>query len=230
MINDLLKLIEGKPIEEQMKIVADKFIGETVFSTSFQFEDQVITDVIFSNNININIFTLDTGRHFEETLKTFNKTIKRYKKEINVFFPKKEEVEQLLTKKGPYSFYNSVENRKECCNIRKVEPLERALKGKKCWVTGLRLGQSNARTDVPLIEWDEKHQLYKFNPLLNWTLDEIKEYITKNNIPYNVLHDKGFPSIGCAPCTRAITEEEDIRAGRWWWENNTKKECGLHVK
>lgn len=230
MINDLLQLIEGKSIEEQIKAIADKFSGEIVFSTSFQFEDQVITDIIFSNDINVNIFTLDTGRHFEETYKTFNKTIKRYKKGIDVYFPKKESVEDMLTKKGPYSFYDSVENRKECCNIRKVEPLERALKDKKCWITGLRQGQSNARTEVPLIEWDEKYQLYKFNPVLNWTMEQIKEHITNNNVPYNVMHDKGFPSIGCAPCTRAIADGEDTRAGRWWWENNTKKECGLHVK
>ena len=230
MLNDLLTLIEGKNITEQINSIAEKFKGEIVFSSSFQFEDQVITDVIFSNNIDVEIFTLDTGRHFEETYKTLNKTIKRYKKEIKVYFPIKEEVEKLLTKKGPYSFYDSVENRKECCNIRKVEPLERALKGKKCWITGLRQGQSNSRTNIPLIEWNEKYQVYKFNPLLNWTLEQIKDYIKKNNVPYNVLQDKGFPSIGCAPCTRAITENEDIRAGRWWWENNSKKECGLHVK
>jgi len=230
MLSELQKLIEGKTIVEQLKILSQKFEGEIVFSTSFQYEDQVITDVIFSNDINIEIFTLDTGRHFEETYKTFNKTIKKYNKTIKVYFPLKESIEKLLEDKGPYSFYESVENRKECCNIRKVEPLERALKGKKCWVTGLRQGQSNSRTEMPLLEWDDKHQLYKFNPVLNWTLEEIKEHITKNYVPYNVLHDKGFPSIGCAPCTRAVNDGEDIRAGRWWWENNSKKECGLHVK
>lgn len=230
MIQELQNQLKGKNTVEQLKILAENFKGEIAFSTSFQFEDQVITDIIFSNDIDIEIFTLDTGRHFEETYKTYNQTISKYKKQIKAYFPNTDDVENLLQKKGPFSFYESVENRKECCNIRKVVPLERALKGKKCWITGLRAGQSNTRTDVVTLEWDEKYQLYKFNPLLNWTLEEVKAHISKNYVPYNVLHDKGFPSIGCAPCTRAIKEGEDIRAGRWWWESNSKKECGLHVK
>jgi len=190
----------------------------------------VITDIIFSNDINLKVFTLDTGRHFEETYKTFNKTIKRYKKNIKVYFPNQKAVETLLSQKGPYSFYKSIENRKECCQIRKVEPLKKALKGNKCWVTGLRKSQSNSRTNLPLIEWDDKHKILKFNPLLNWSIEEVKQHILENNVPYNILHDKGYPSIGCQPCTRAVRDGQDIRSGRWWWENNSKKECGLHVK
>ncbi len=229
-LQELLNKLENKSAIEQLKILSNEFEGKIVFSTSFQLEDQVITDMIFDNNINIEIFTLDTGRLFEETYKTFNKTIKRYKKNIKVYYPDAKDVEKLLTEKGPFSFYESVENRKECCNIRKVKPLQRALNNKLCWVTGLRAGQSDTRKDVPVVDWDEKYQLVKFNPLINWTLEQVRDYITQNNVPYNVMQDKGFPSIGCAPCTRAIEEGEDIRAGRWWWENNLKKECGLHVK
>jgi phosphoadenosine phosphosulfate reductase len=138
-------------------------------------------------------------------------------------------VENLVSSKGPNSFYESVENRKECCYIRKVEPLGRALKGKQCWITGIRSEQSANRHDMPMVEWDDQHQIIKVHPLLHWTLDEVKDFIRAHNISYNPLHDKGFVSIGCAPCTRAIRPGEDFRAGRWWWEDNTKKECGLHV-
>lgn len=229
-INELNKLLENKSEVEQLQILSSEFSGEIVFSTSFQFEDQIITDMIFSNDLPIEVFTLDTGRHFEETYKTLNKTTDFYKKQIKVYFPEYEQVEKLINEKGAFSFYESVENRIECCHIRKVVPLERALQGKKCWVTGLRREQSNARTEVQLLEWDEKHELIKFNPLINRTFEQVKEYIQKNNVPYNILQDKGFPSIGCAPCTRAIQAGEPIRAGRWWWEDNSKKECGLHVK
>jgi phosphoadenosine phosphosulfate reductase len=139
-------------------------------------------------------------------------------------------VEKLLSSKGPYSFYQSVENRKECCHIRKVIPLQRLLSGKKVWITGLRSEQSQNRESIAPAEWDEGYQLIKYNPLHNWTLEQVKEYIKQNNVPYNVLHDKGFVSIGCAPCTRAILPGEDFRAGRWWWEDNSKKECGLHAR
>jgi phosphoadenosine phosphosulfate reductase len=136
----------------------------------------------------------------------------------------------MVSTKGPLSFYESIENRKECCFIRKVEPLNRALKGAKIWVTGIRAEQSGNRHDMPRLEWDEAHQLFKFHPILNWTFEEVKQYVKSNGIPYNPLHDKGFVSIGCAPCTRAIQEGEDFRAGRWWWEDESKKECGLHAK
>ena len=145
-------------------------------------------------------------------------------------YPQTNELEKLVTTKGPNSFYESTDNRKECCYIRKVEPLKRALKGNHIWITGIRADQSGNRQDMPALEWDESNQIIKFHPILNWNLTEVKDYIHKNNIPYNSLHDKGFVSIGCAPCTRAIKDGEDFRAGRWWWEQNDKKECGLHSK
>ncbi|HKG08213.1 MAG TPA: phosphoadenylyl-sulfate reductase, partial [Pedobacter sp.] len=152
-----------------------------------------------------------------------------YKKEIKAYFPQAEAVQEMVNKKGPSSFYESVENRKECCYIRKIEPLKRALNGNKLWVTGIRSDQSANRHDMSNLEWDEGNQMVKFHPIFFWSLDEVKDYIKKNNIVYNTLHDKGFPSIGCAPCTRAVREGEDFRAGRWWWEDQSKKECGLHA-
>ncbi|MCF0052199.1 phosphoadenylyl-sulfate reductase [Dyadobacter sp. LJ53] len=222
--------IEGKSETESLAILADLFPGEVVFSTSLGYEDQVITDFILKNNLNITIFTLDTGRLFSETYMTLQKTNNRYDTKIKVYYPQTDSVETLVSTKGPLSFYDSVENRKECCFIRKVEPLNRALKGAKIWVTGIRAEQSGNRHDMPQLEWDEAHQLVKFHPILHWSFEEVKGYVKTNGIPYNPLHDKGFVSIGCAPCTRAIQEGEDFRAGRWWWEDESKKECGLHAK
>jgi len=175
------------------------------------------------------VFTLDTGRLFSETYSVLNATRERYKQNIEVFFPKHETVEKLVTEKGPISFYESLENRKECCFIRKVEPLNRALQGVECWITGLRAEHSENRKAMPIVELDESRGITKVHPLTNWSTEEVKAEIAKYNIPYNVLHDRGFVSIGCQPCTRAIREGEDFRAGRWWWENNDKKECGLHA-
>lgn len=222
--------IEGKSEIESLAILADLFPGEVVFSTSLGYEDQVISDLILKNNINIGIFTLDTGRLFAETYMTLQKTNNRYDTKIKVYYPQTDAVENMVSTKGPLSFYESIENRKECCFIRKVEPLNRALKGAKIWVTGIRAEQSGNRHDMPRLEWDEAHQLFKFHPILHWTFEEVKHYVKSNGIPYNPLHDKGFVSIGCAPCTRAIQEGEDFRAGRWWWEDESKKECGLHAK
>jgi phosphoadenosine phosphosulfate reductase len=230
LVDEILNKIDGKNPVQQLAFLSEKFKGKIAFSTSFGQEDQIITHFIFENNLPVEIFTLDTGRMFGETYKTFSKTIQKYKKEIKVYFPDKEKVEKLMTEKGPYSFYESVDNRKECCNIRKVIPLNRALKGKDCWITGLRASQSQERQKLSLLEFDENYNLLKFNPLLNWNIEDVKDFIFKNNIPYNVLHDKGFISIGCEPCTRAVKPGEDIRAGRWWWEDNSKKECGLHEK
>jgi phosphoadenosine phosphosulfate reductase len=179
-------------------------------------------------NLPIRVFTLDTGRLFPESYSVLNSTRERYNKEIEVYFPNNLNLEKMLSQKGPISFYESLENRKECCYLRKVEPLNRALKDVKCWITGLRSEHSENRKALPIIEWDEQRKLHKLNPLANWTLLEVKNEIKKHNIPYNTLHDKGFVSIGCQPCTRAIKENEDFRAGRWWWESNDKKECGLH--
>lgn len=228
-LNTILKLIDGKSAEEILKIISGLSSEKAVFSTSLSFEDQVITHMIFSGNLNIEVFTLDTGRLFAETYSVFNSTRDRYKKEIKTYYPKTESVEKLVSTKGPNSFYESVENRKECCFIRKVEPLKRALTGKTIWITGIRSEQSANRNGMEQVEWDETNQILKIHPLLNWTFEETKEYINKNNIPYNPLHDRGFVSIGCQPCTRAIKPGEDFRAGRWWWEDSTKKECGLHT-
>ena len=211
-----------------LKIVAEKFPDTTVFSSSLGQEDQVITDAIFKNNLPVKVFTLDTGRLFGEAYELLDRTTARYKKPVQVYFPEASDVEEFVATKGINSFYESVENRKSCCFIRKVKPLNRALQGAKVWITGLRAEQSSNRHDMPMIEWSEEKQLYKFNPLINWTYDQMMNYITKNNVPYNFLHDKGYISIGCAPCTRAIEPGEDARAGRWWWETS-QKECGLHT-
>jgi phosphoadenosine phosphosulfate reductase len=229
-MNNITELIKNKSPEEALAALANAFPGKVVFSTSMGYEDQVISHFIFANQLPIDVFTLDTGRLFNETYSVLNSTLERYKTTIKVMYPQTDAIEKLVSEKGPLSFYESFENRKECCFIRKVEPLKRALKGKEIWVTGIRADQSGNRNDMPLVEWDEANQIVKFHPILNWTLEEVNAYINKHNIPYNSLHDKGFVSIGCAPCTRAIKEGEDFRAGRWWWEQNDKKECGLHAK
>jgi phosphoadenosine phosphosulfate reductase len=214
-------------LEETLTFLAEEYKDQVVFSTSFGQEDQVITALIANSNASINIFTLDTGRLFQETYDVFHKTVKKYNKHIEVYFPETEAVQNLLNAKGPNSFYESVENRKECCFIRKVSPLTKALKENSVWITGLRAEQSENRNDLHLFEYDAKFEIIKFNPLLKWSLKEVEDYLEKNNVPQNALHKKGFVSIGCAPCTRAIAEGEDIRAGRWWWESS-HKECGLH--
>jgi phosphoadenosine phosphosulfate reductase len=227
--NTLSEKTKGFSIEETLVFLVKEHEGKVVFSTSFGQEDQVITALIAANNLPITIFTLDTGRLFQETYDVFHKTLKKYKKEIKVYFPEATAVEKLLETKGPNSFYDSVENRKECCFIRKVVPLTKALKGNEIWITGLRAEQSENRNNLDLFEYDAHFDIIKFNPLLKWTLAEVQKYIDDNNVTQNALHKQGFVSIGCAPCTRAITADEDIRAGRWWWESS-HKECGLHQK
>lgn len=214
---------------EALRKLTELFPGQVVFSTSLGYEDQVITDLIATNNVLVRFFTLDTGRMFAETYSVWNKTLSRYGITIETMYPKADAVERMMTDKGPYSMYESVENRKECCGIRKVEPLNRALVGQKVWITGIRAEQSANRHDMPRLEWDEAHGLFKFHPLLDWTFEQVKQYVKDHNVPYNPLHDRGFVSIGCQPCTRAIQPGEDFRAGRWWWEDNSRKECGLHV-
>jgi len=228
-LNEIKKLIDDKPVEESLLLLSEKFKDKIVFSTSLSLEDQVITDIIYSNDLPIRIFTIDTGRLFNETYSVLNKTNEFYDKKIQIYFPKNDSVESLVNEKGPFSFYGSVENRKECCFIRKVEPLNRALAGMQAWITGIRAEHSVTRQEMNKIEWDEIHRVFKFHPLLDWSTQKVKDYIKKHNVPYNLLHDKGFVSIGCSPCTRAVIEGEDFRAGRWWWEDNTKKECGLHA-
>ncbi|RYF85036.1 MAG: phosphoadenylyl-sulfate reductase [Chitinophagaceae bacterium] len=215
---------------EALAALVEAFPAQVTFSTSFSLEDQVITDIIHSNHLPVTIFTLDTGRLFPETYAVWNSTIEKYKQDIKVFYPKAELIEPFMQATGPNSFYASVENRKMCCNIRKVEPLQRALAGNKVWVTGMRAEHSAARHDLRPVEWDEVNQVIKYHPLLHWSTQEVAAHIATYNIPYNPLHDRGFVSIGCAPCTRAIKPGEDFRAGRWWWEDASKKECGLHVQ
>lgn len=213
-----------------LKKIATDF-QPAVFANSFGAEDMVITDLIARNQINIAIFSLDTGRLPAETYTLMQKAGEAYPATpIQVFFPDTARTEAFVNQQGINAFYRSVELRKECCNIRKIEPLKRALAGKKCWVTGLRREQSPTRTDLGNHEWDAGNGLDKFNPLIEWTEKEVWAYIRDQGIPYNALHDMNYPSIGCAPCTRAITVGEDVRAGRWWWENPETKECGLHVK
>lgn len=215
--------------EEGLKHLAAKFgdNNKIKFSTALGEEDQVITQIIAKNRLPITIFTLDTGRLFQETYDLVDLTRKKYDVDIEVYFPEHQDVENLVKTKGLNSFYESVENRKECCFIRKVKPLRRALSDTAVWITGLRASQSSHRQSFDVIEWDADLQIVKYNPLLHWSFDEMQEYIKINRIPVNSLHKKGFASIGCAPCTRAILPGEDLRAGRWWWENS-HKECGLH--
>ncbi len=228
-ITQITELANVLPIEQVIKKLVEEFPGQVTFSTSFSSEDQVITHQILSNQLPVNIFTLDTGRLFAETYSVWSATNERYQTEIKGYYPDYSLLEPFVEEKGPNSFYESVENRKDCCFIRKVEPLKRALKGNAVWITGLRAEHSANRHDMPQVEWDESNQVIKYHPILHWSTKEVKDYINENNIPYNILHDRGFVSIGCAPCTRAIKPGEDFRAGRWWWEDNTKKECGLHV-
>jgi len=229
IVQTLIEKTQNFSIEETLAFLANQYKDKVVFSTSFGQEDQVITALIATSDLPVNIFTLDTGRLFQETYDVFHKTKKKYKTPIKVYFPEASAVENLLNEKGPNSFYESVDNRKECCFIRKVAPLTKALKGFSVWITGLRAEQSENRNDLHLFEYDSKFEIIKFNPLLKWTLKEVEDYLEKNNVPQNTLHKQGFVSIGCAPCTRAISEGEDIRAGRWWWESS-HKECGLHGK
>jgi phosphoadenosine phosphosulfate reductase len=223
------QLVNGKDPVAALQALAGLFPGEIVFSTSFGWEDQVISHMIFANNIPIKVFTLETGRLFPETYYVWNRTMEMYGQPIYAYYPDNKKLEDMVNAKGPNSFYESVANRKECCGIRKIEPLHRALSGNQCWITGIRAEQSPNREEMSDVEWDEGNQLIKFHPIFNFTLDDVKAYIKQYNIPYNTLHDKGFPSIGCLPCTRAVQPGEDFRAGRWWWEDQSKKECGLHA-
>ncbi|RKE55747.1 phosphoadenylyl-sulfate reductase [Sphingobacterium detergens] len=228
-VKEIKEIIGDKKGVEMLQVIASLYPSEVVFSTSFGIEDQIITEWIGKNNIGIEIFTLDTGRLFKETYSLWSRTLERYQLNIKTYTPNTILLEDFISKKGPNSFYESVENRKECCRIRKIEPLQRAIKGKKIWITGIRSEQSVNRHDMDFVEYDEVNDIIKIHPLFDWTFDQVKMYCKEQYIPYNVLHDKGFPSIGCQPCTRAVQEGEDFRAGRWWWEDQSKKECGLHA-
>jgi phosphoadenosine phosphosulfate reductase len=215
--------------EEIIAFAAREFPGKVCFASSLGLEDQMITHMIALSHANIRIFTLDTGRMFQETYSLIDRTREKYNIPIEIYFPAPEKVEEMVNKYGANLFYESIEKRKLCCGVRKVEPSKRAFAGMSAWICGLRRSQSVTRQDVRPVEWDEENGLYKINPLVNLEKEEVADYIRKNNIPYNPLHDKGFPSIGCLPCTRAVKPGEDIRSGRWWWEDTDKKECGLHT-
>ncbi len=216
-------------VEALLATIAHDF-GPATFANSLGAEDMVLTDLILKARLPIDIFSLDTGRLPPETYELMGAVEKRYGHKLTIFFPRADDVETYVRNQGINAFRDSVTLRKGCCAIRKVEPLQRALAGKRAWITGLRAQQAATRDGLPLREYDAGNGLEKFNPLAEWTEKEVWTYIRQNAVPYNALHDKFYPSIGCAPCTRAISPGEDIRAGRWWWESPESEECGLHVK
>ena len=211
-----------------LQTIAEQF-SPAVFASSLAAEDMVLTDLILRAGLPITIFSLQTGRLHAETLAMVDKIRATYGYEVQLYHPDSAEVANYVAQNGIDAFYDSIEMRKECCRIRKVEPLKRALTGQKAWVTGQRRAQSSTRAELAEQEYDGAHGLHKFNPLADWSEQDVWQYIRSNNVPYNALHDRGFPSIGCEPCTRAIEPGEDVRAGRWWWENADSKECGLHM-
>lgn len=223
---DIKENLQSKDTLDTLKYLVQSGL-KCAFSSSFGQEDQVLTHIIAREKLPIDIFTLDTGRLFPQTYELIDQTTKRLKINIKVIFPTAEKMTELVENQGVNGFYHSIENRKACCSIRKIEPLKKALQGVDVWITGLRSGQSENRKELSVITWDENFHLLKVNPLINWKYDQVIEHLHTHKVPYNPLHDKGFKSIGCAPCTRAIDEGEDDRAGRWWWESS-KKECGLH--
>ncbi len=229
-IFDLNKQFADKNPIELISYFLDRYKDKIALASSLGAEDQVLTQMITSVDTNARIFTLDTGRLFPETYELIDRTSKKYKTNLEVYFPQAETIQSMVQKKGINLFYDSIENRKECCYNRKIEPLKRAFKGLEAWICGLRAEQSVTRTDIQLVEWDQNNQIIKINPLAQWTEKEVWDYINEKGIPYNPLHNKNYPSIGCQPCTRAILPGEDIRAGRWYWENPDTKECGLHKK
>ncbi|MEE4198429.1 MAG: phosphoadenylyl-sulfate reductase [Bacteroidales bacterium] len=224
----LSRQLKNHTAEEVIQYVTDHFGPKIAFASSLGAEDQVITDMLSKILKETTIFTLDTGRLFPETYDLIEKTCNHYDLKIKVYFPDYHKVEEMVAEKGINLFYKSVENRERCCYLRKKEPLKRAFQGLDAWICGLRREQSITRLNNQVVEWDEQNGLFKINPLIEWPEQEVWEYIQRYQVPYNELHDKGFPSIGCQPCTRAVKPGEDIRAGRWWWEEPEKRECGLH--
>ncbi|MEI6679589.1 MAG: phosphoadenylyl-sulfate reductase [Mariniphaga sp.] len=216
--------------EELLHGFLSEYTGKIALSSSLGIEDQVLTHLVCKIDKSTKIFTLDTGRLFADTYDLIHRTNHKYGIKLSVYFPESQRVEEMVNTLGINLFFESVENRKLCCNIRKIEPLKRAFSGLDVWICGLRREQSVTRQDMQKIEWDAANGIIKLNPLIDWTEDEVRDFIKTHGIPYNPLHDKGFPSIGCQPCTRAIFPGEDIRAGRWWWENPDTKECGLHKR
>ena len=224
LIKELNEQLQGLSAQEVLTYFIKEYDGKLALGSSLGAEDQVLTDMIAK----IEIFTLDTGRVFPETYQTLHETNEKYGINIEAYFPNSERVERMVNEKGINLFYENIENRKTCCKVRKIEPLSRAMTGVDVWVTGIRREQSITRILTEVVEYDHINRKIKINPLLEWTEEDLWDYIKENDVPYNKLHDKGFPSIGCEPCTRAVEEGEDVRAGRWWWETPEQKECGLH--
>ncbi|MCF8302074.1 MAG: phosphoadenylyl-sulfate reductase [Bacteroidales bacterium] len=228
-IEKLNRKFNGSPAEDILEFFLQQYKDKVIFSTSLGAEDQVITRMIATIDKDCRIITLDTGRLPQETYDTIHFTNNRYGINIEIFFPANKQVEEMVNERGINLFYESVENRKLCCHIRKIVPLKRAMKGMKLWISGLRRSQSVTRQENQLLEWDEQFQILKLNPLIEWQEEDVWNYIEEHQVPYNKLHDQGYRSIGCAPCTRPVSKFEDVRAGRWWWEQPEHKECGLHI-
>ncbi|MDP4281519.1 MAG: phosphoadenylyl-sulfate reductase [Bacteroidota bacterium] len=229
-ISNYISILNGKPADEIIRFFGKEFPGEVAFATSLGAEDQVLFEMISKTDPSVHVFTLDTGRLFPETYDLMDISEKKYGMKIKVMFPDAASIQKMVSEHGINLFFDSIENRKLCCRIRKVEPMLKALKGMKVWITGLRRSQSENRKNTPMVEWDDTYGLIKVNPLFDWSEDQVWEYLRSHKIPYNTLHDKGFRSIGCQPCTRAVLPGEDLRAGRWWWEESGKKECGIHLR
>lgn len=224
-----LERLEGS--REALRWALDSFGRRAALSSSLSYEDQVVTDLMVRlDKLSTRVFTLDTGRQFPETYELIDRTEAALGIRLEVFFPDYRRVQEMVREHGVNLFYDSVELRHLCCNIRKIEPLKRALEGVEVWITGLRRSQSVTRAQMQMVEYDADDDVIKLNPLLLWSEDDVKACIREHNIPYNKLHDRGFPSIGCQPCTRAVQPGEDLRAGRWWWENPESRECGLHAR
>jgi phosphoadenosine phosphosulfate reductase len=230
LLDDFNSRFEEASPQETLAFFINKYKDKLAFATSLGAEDQVLTGMIAGIDRSVRIFTLDTGRMFPESYELIERTNARFKINIQVYFPDREKVEKMVIEKGINLFYESVENRKLCCHIRKIEPLKRALQSLGLWISGLRRSQSVTRTELKRVEWDESNNLIKVNPLIDWSEEQVWDYIREKNIPYNPLHDQNFPSIGCQPCTRPVGRGEDVRAGRWWWELPHHKECGLHAR
>lgn len=229
LIRDLNERFRDAPAEEVVGFFLQAYKGRIALSSSLSIEDQTLTDIIVRQG-GTRIFTLDTGRLFPETYQLIDKTSLTYGIQLEVFFPDYNEVQRMVQEEGINLFYNSIESRHRCCQVRKLEPLQRAFKGLDAWICGLRREQSVTRQDMQVVEWDAMHQLIKVNPLISWTEKQVWDYIKEHQVPYNKLHKQGYPSIGCEPCTRAVKPGEDVRAGRWWWESPDHRECGLHQK
>ena len=227
-VDELNESFTGKTPQEVLLSVLNEFKMDIALASSLGVEDQVLTDMILKIDRNANIFTLDTGRLFPESYSLLDKTNMRYGIKMQVYFPHFNAVEEMVSVNGINLFYESIEKRKLCCHVRKLEPLGRAFRELDAWICGLRREQSVTRQDMKLVEWDKTNNLIKINPLIDWTEQQVWDYVRRHNVPYNPLHDNDFPSIGCQPCTRAVKKGDDIRSGRWWWEDPEHKECGLH--